>query len=136
VFELHRKLANDTVPVSETDQNILLLANDARFPWLILVPKVPGLQEIYDLSDSDQQDFMRVSTTLGKELMQVFGGDKFNVAALGNQVPQLHVHHIVRYKTDAAWPDPIWGIAKAKPYAKDRLEERLELLQSKLSFAK
>jgi len=86
------------------------------------------------LPEADQMAFSRTSSLLGRELMALFDGDKLNVAALGNQVPQLHVHHIVRYKTDAAWPNPIWGLGKPTAYTQSALDERLQQLQVGLSF--
>jgi len=133
-FQLHAQLAADTEPVAATETHLLLLANDSRYPWLILVPKQINLREIYELSDPDQQELLRVSSALGRDLMRVFSGEKLNVAALGNMVPQLHVHHIVRNSRDAAWPSPIWGVGDPKPYSAQELRERLVLLQRELSF--
>ena len=136
MFQLHDQLKADTSLVAENADCLLLLANDARYPWLILVPKVENATEIYQLSDEVQMAFSRISGVLGRELMALFGGDKLNVAALGNQVPQLHVHHIVRYKTDEAWPNPIWGYGEPEPYEALALEKRLRQLQSELSFCR
>jgi len=136
VFELHPKLKSDTTTVSENEKYLLLLAQDARFPWLILVPKHENISEIYQLPEDDQREVAETSVALGRDLMKIFGGDKLNVASLGNQVPQLHIHHIVRYQGDAAWPNPIWGHAESKPYSTERLNERLELIRSGLSFCK
>ena len=134
MFQLHDQLRKDTTIVSENDACVLLLANDARYPWLILVPKVAEIKEIYQLSEENQLMFSRTSIELGRELMNLFNGDKLNVAALGNQVPQLHVHHIVRYQNDAAWPSPIWGLGEAAVYTKTELDERLQQLRDGLSF--
>ena len=136
MFQLHDQLKADTSLVAENADSLLLLANDARYPWLILVPKVANATEIYQLSDEVQMAFSRISGVLGRELMALFGGDKLNVAALGNQVPQLHVHHIVRYKTDEAWPNPIWGCGEPESYEALALEKRLRQLQSELSFCR
>lgn len=87
--------------------------DDARYPWLILVPMRPGLREIYDLATDDQTTLWQEVTRVGETLMRETGGDKLNVAALGNQVPQLHVHVIARRTDDAAWPGPIWGVGQA-----------------------
>jgi len=134
MFELHERLVADTVQVHASDSLLLLLVNDARYPWLILVPKVEGIRELYELNGDAQQEFYQVSTMLGAEMMTLFQGDKFNVAALGNEVPQLHVHHIVRFKSDVAWPAPIWGKGKPIAYTADEQATRLDLLQSNLSF--
>lgn len=134
VFKLHHRLAADTTVVHETQSLLLLLANDARYPWLILVPKINDVRELYELKGDDWQEFHRVSSILGAELMTLFQGDKLNVAALGNEVPQLHVHHVVRFKTDYAWPAPIWGKGEAITYTPNELATRLNLVQESLSF--
>lgn len=129
-FSLHEQLARDTVRLGSWPLCEVLLMNDSQYPWLILVPRRSGLREIYELSDADLQQFMRESCWLGQRLMDEFGGDKLNVAALGNQVPQLHVHHIVRFRDDAAWPAPIWGKFPAKAYAPEAMSAICERLAS------
>lgn len=99
----------------------LLLMNDSRYPWFILVPRRPGITEIFQLGETDQQQLQRESVALGQGIMSVFGGDKLNVAALGNLVSQLHIHHIVRYRDDATWPGPVWGVGIAVPYTPEQL---------------
>lgn len=133
-FELHSQLAADTVVVGDLPLCRLLLMNDCQYPWTILVPRRAGLREIYELHESDQLRFWRESTQLSQTLMRAFNGDKLNVAALGNMVPQLHVHHIVRFKTDPAWPAPVWGKHPAKPYDGAALNERLQLLRGLLDL--
>jgi len=91
--------------------------NDANYPWFILVPKRQGIKEIFELSEADQQQFLHESSMLSKAIAEHFHADKINVAALGNMVPQLHIHHIVRFIDDPAWPSPVWGYAAAKPYS-------------------
>jgi len=134
MFELHHRLASESSLVHESNDWLLLLANDARYPWLILVPKVDNVREIYELDDHLLQDFYRLSTTLGAELMSLFGGDKLNVAALGNEVSQLHVHHIVRFETDEAWPAPVWGRGESRAYAPDDRAKRMNAMRAYLSF--
>jgi len=107
----------------------LLLMNDARYPWFILVPRRDDIQEIYQLDAEEQLQLQRESSLLGKHLMERFGGDKLNIAALGNLVSQLHVHHIVRYLDDAAWPGPVWGVGLPQPYEDGKLEEVRELIR-------
>lgn len=115
-FELHPRLAADCFALAELPLSRLLLMNDAQYPWCILVPRRAGIREIYELSDNDQLALLRESSMLGRALMQAFAGSKLNVAALGNVVPQLHVHHIVRYENDPTWPAPVWGRHPARPY--------------------
>jgi diadenosine tetraphosphate (Ap4A) HIT family hydrolase len=130
--EIHPQLKNDCVLLGRFDLCYLLLANDANYPWFILVPDRDSIKEIYQLSEDDQRQLLTESSLLSGQIMQIFKGDKLNVAALGNQVPQLHVHHIVRYENDPAWPAPVWGQVAAKPYAETELAEivsKLELSQ-------
>lgn len=115
-FELHPTLAADTFVIGDLDLCRLLLMNDANYPWCILVPRRSGIREIYELPEADQQLLWRESSMLGRALMKAFDGKKLNVAALGNVVPQLHLHHVVRYENDPAWPSPVWGKVAAKPY--------------------
>ncbi len=116
-FELHPQLAQDCFALGDFPLSRLLLMNDANYPWVILVPRRPAIREIHELDDRDRQQLWDESAALSRWLMEIFKGDKLNVAALGNVVPQLHVHHIVRYKTDGAWPSPVWGKQPARPYA-------------------
>jgi len=115
-FELHPRLAADTRVLRQWPLCTVLLMNDARYPWCILVPRRSGIREIYELSTDDQQQLLRESSALGRALMHTFSGTKLNVAALGNVVPQLHVHHVVRFEHDAAWPGPVWGRHPPEPY--------------------
>lgn len=115
-FELHPQLAQDTLTLGDFPLCRLLLMNDAQYPWTILVPRRAGIREIHELNDADRRRLWDESAALSRTLMQVFKGDKLNVAALGNVVPQLHVHHVVRFKSDVAWPAPVWGRHPAQPY--------------------
>ena len=100
----------------------LLLMKDANYPWLILVPDRDGVSELYQLDELDQQQLMRESVLLSKLLAALFQPDKLNIAALGNVVAQLHLHHVVRYRHDAAWPAPVWGRVPPQPYREDQLD--------------
>ncbi|HWU69201.1 MAG TPA: HIT domain-containing protein [Stenotrophobium sp.] len=133
-FQLHPQLAADTTPVGELPLCRLLLMNDRQYPWTILVPRRAGLREIHELEAADLQQFWRESAQLGRALMALFKGDKLNVAALGNRVPQLHVHHIVRFATDPAWPAPVWGRLPAKLYTADELAQRVQSIRKALSL--
>ncbi len=130
MFELHPQLEADTFFVANLELCRLLLMNDANYPWLILVPRVPDVREIYQLSDADQRLLLKESSQLSSALMALFKGDKLNVAALGNMVPQLHIHHIVRYSDDPSWPKPVWGQSPPVPYQADKLEDLLVSLRS------
>ena len=116
-FELDPRLAADTVVVGETPLCRVLLMNDARYPWLILVPRRDDITEPFGLSETDQAQLWQESMRLGEAMKAHFAADKLNIAALGNQVAQLHVHHIARFHADDAWPGPVWGVASAVPYS-------------------
>lgn len=134
-FHLNPRLQSDTAPIGDWPLGRLLLMNDARYPWVILVPRRAEVREIHDLDAADRHVLLNESVQLGRTLMQVFSGHKLNVAALGNVVPQLHLHHIVRYESDDAWPAPVWGRLPALPYAPDALRKRLDLLREHLTPA-
>nr|WP_297460839.1 HIT family protein [uncultured Halomonas sp.] len=125
-FRLHSRLEGDTHPVADLALCQVLLMDDARFPWLILVPRRANVREIFELSTGDQAQLWHEATWLGRELKQAMNGDKLNVATLGNQVPQLHLHVIVRSERDAAWPAPVWGFGDSEPYDSQRLASVLE----------
>ena len=131
-FTLHPQLATDAHPVGEFPLCRLLVMNDARYPWFILVPRRAAVREIYELSEADQAQLLKESSLLARAMMEVFGGDKLNIAALGNMVPQLHVHHIVRYTRDDSWPSPVWGRLPMKPYAPGERSARIDALCPRL----
>lgn len=114
-FLLHPKLQSDTFSVTELPLCSVLLMNNSLFPWLILVPRCASMREIIDLSPDDRHLLLDEISRACEVLKTVYMPDKLNVAALGNQVPQLHVHVIARFTGDAAWPDPVWG-KSSKPY--------------------
>ena len=117
---LDERLEADTFPVTELPLCRVLLMNDTRFTWVILVPRQPGASEVFDLDEESQQQLWREASALGAAMKEAFEGDKINIAALGNMVSQLHVHIIVRHKNDAAWPGPVWGLGNAEPYTPDQ----------------
>lgn len=127
-FELHPRLAEDTISLGHTGLCDIRLMNNAAWPWLLLVPMREGIREIYQLTEQDQMHLLRDSSRLGKGMMELFDGYKLNVAALGNMVPQLHVHHIVRYEGDAGWPGPVWGAKPSVPYSPVELDRRIKVL--------
>ena len=115
-WSLHPQLAADTVPVGDLALARVLLANDANYPWLILVPRIAGAREIIDLTEADQQRLMQEIAKASAALKKLRRPHKINVATLGNMVPQLHVHVLGRDQQDAAWPKPVWGVAPADPF--------------------
>jgi len=128
--EIHSQLADDCIVLGRLPLCHLLLTNDCQFPWFILVPARADIREIYQLEIADRQQLLDESCALSEFLMEVYRGDKLNVAALGNQVPQLHLHHIVRYTTDVAWPAPIWGKQVPQAYSPAAIEEIRTLFDS------
>lgn len=133
MFELHPQLQKDTVKIGSLPLSEVLLMNDTNYPWLILVPRYPEISELHQLSDTDQQQFIRESSFVSARMQKHFQADKMNVAALGNMVPQLHIHHIARYHSDDAWPGPVWGVQPAKPYGEDELQAQKVSLQAVLT---
>jgi diadenosine tetraphosphate (Ap4A) HIT family hydrolase len=115
-WSLHPQLAQDTVPVGDLPLTRVLLANDANYPWLILVPRRPGMVELIDLAENEQVQLLGEIAAAAKALKSITECDKLNIAALGNQVAQLHVHVIARRHSDAAWPRPVWGAAPPIAY--------------------
>jgi len=106
---------------------------DSNYPWFILVPDREDITEIHQLNKTDQQQLMSESSALSRIIDKQFNADKINIAALGNLVPQLHIHHIVRYKTDAAWPAPVWGKFPAKSYTEEETNRVITGIKSVLS---
>ena len=106
--------------------------DDARFPWLILVPRIAGARELLDLDETDRATLLNEVTAVSRALESLLRPDKLNVAALGNVVPQLHVHVIARFREDPAWPAPVWGRVAARPYSPEALVERIGVLREGL----
>ena len=123
VFRLHERLKADTIGLGSTSLCEIRLMNDSTWPWVLLVPAVTGIREIYQLSADQQHQLARESSALSEAMMDVFGGDKMNVAALGNMVPQLHLHHIVRFEGDPGWPGPVWGKQAPVAYSDEELAQ-------------
>jgi len=134
-FALHPRLAADTFVVGELPLSRLLLMNDERFPWCILVPRRQGLQDLHELDDADSAALFGEIRAVSLRLLALEDVDKLNVGALGNRVPQLHVHVVARRTSDAAWPDPVWGNGQARPYSESTYQAMLTRLRSGLNLA-
>ncbi|MCU7372920.1 HIT domain-containing protein [Tahibacter amnicola] len=134
-FVLDPRLANDSHVVGELALSRVLLMNDMRFPWLILVPRRPGLRELTELSREEQRQLLDEVNQAAHVLHAIAKPDKMNIAALGNVVPQLHLHVIARYVGDAAWPRPVWGVGVADPYTAAESSRVLGLLRAGLSLS-
>ncbi|MGY8997244.1 MAG: HIT domain-containing protein [Alphaproteobacteria bacterium] len=131
-FVLDPRLEGDSVPVCDLDLCTVRLMKDARFPWVILVPRIADLAELIDLSHADRQVVTDEIDRVTRALYAHTSAEKMNVAALGNMVRQLHVHVIARFAGDAAWPGPVWGVGTAQAYTEEDRAERLEALRAAL----
>ena len=131
-FQLHSRLQQDCVVLGRFELCQLLMMNDSQYPWFILVPQKSGITELYQLAQSDRQLLIEESSYLSENLAVLFQADKMNVAAIGNLVPQLHIHHVVRYQTDKAWPAPVWGKFNALPYTEKQIIETISLVKERL----
>ncbi len=129
-FTLHPDLVRDGIPMGEFPLCQVLLINNAAYPWFVLVPKRENISDTIDLSPEDYAQLWTESRVFSQAIMEGFQGEKLNVAALGNMTPQLHIHHIVRYKNDTAWPGPIWGKQALTPYDKPGIENVRNILIS------
>ena len=132
MFKLHERLDEDCLLVGQFELCLLLISRDANYPWLILVPKRENITEIFQLEPDDRHQLLHESCVLSQAMTELFAPDKLNIAALGNVVPQLHIHHIARYHSDQAWPSPIWGVVAADEYDPDMLSARCENLRQRL----
>jgi len=134
LFQLHGRLQEDCIELGRFELCRLLLMNDSQYPWFILVPEVADVREIYHLNKSQRDLLNEESCYLAEQLAKLYRADKMNVAVIGNIVPQLHVHHIVRYRDDKAWPAPVWGKFPAIPYNQEQIEQTRALLAGHLAL--
>ncbi|MBI1363554.1 MAG: HIT domain-containing protein [Proteobacteria bacterium] len=132
MFALHPQLQADTFPVTDLQLCRVLLMNDCNYPWVILVPRKDNIREIHQLDGAERQTLMDEMSNVAQKLEHAFSAKKMNVAALGNMVPQLHVHVVARFEEDPAWPTPIWGKVPAKPYDEQSKALMLERVRSLL----
>ena len=131
-YALHAQLDADTLPITSFTLSDVRLMDDANYPWLVLVPRVPDASEITDLDAAQRHMLSDEIDRAARALHQAFRPFKLNIAALGNLVPQLHVHVIARQQSDPAWPLPVWGRVAAKPHTPELLVERIAQLQALL----
>ena len=134
MFTLDTRLDQDTWLIGDLPLCRLLLSNDSNYPWFILVPRREGISELFQLDDDDQKLMWSETTTLARVLKELFGAHKMNVATLGNVVSQMHMHVIVRYRTDAAWPATVWGKLPAKPYVEAQVSDIRSKLKEAFTF--
>jgi len=134
-WSLHAQLARDTTVIGDLALSRLLVVNDANWPWLLLVPRRPGVSEIIDLDEVERAQLMTEIARVGRALKDVTACDKLNVAALGNVVAQLHVHVIARRSGDAGWPKPIWGVAPPLAHDPRELDRFITAIKRKVWVA-
>lgn len=132
MFTLDSRLDQDCFQLGDFRLNRLLLMNDARYPWFILVPRREDVTEVFQLSENDQSQLWREVSWLSEMLKDAVSADKMNIATLGNVVSQLHIHVIARRKVDAAWPGPVWGHSPAEPYSQEQLADLKRRLKALL----
>jgi len=133
VVELHPRLQQDTRALGETPLCWIRYMNDRRFPWLILVPRVAGVTEWHELAMQQQQELLALVNRCAENLKRVAAVDKINIGALGNLVPQLHVHVIGRHDGDPCWPGPVWGNGAPQPWPEGESPDWLQPLRESLS---
>ena len=133
-FCLDPRLETDTLPIGDLLLCRVRLMNDARFPWLILVPRKPGLREFTDLAVTERAILMEEITAASNALQAATGAQKLNVGALGNKVAQLHVHVVARFESDAVWPAPVWGQGVAVPYAEAAAQALAAQITARMGF--
>ncbi len=129
-FQLAPELTRDCIHLGDFPLCRVLMMNDSQYPWFILVPRRNDIKEAFELDKHDQDLLNKESLLFAQWLSKTYQADKINVAALGNMVSQLHVHHVARFKTDIAWPSPVWGFCAAKPFT----QESAELLAEKIAL--
>jgi len=131
-WSLHSRLKEDTIDIGDLPLSKVLVIKDAHYPWLLLVPRRADAVEIIDLDEVQQAQLMTEITRVSRALKEITKCDKLNVAALGNLVPQLHVHIIARRTSDAAWPRPVWGVMPPLPHDAEEVQNFISALRRKI----
>jgi len=131
-WTLSAQLKTDTIDIGDLPLSRVLIIKDAHYPWLLLVPRRPDIIEIIDLSEVEQAQLMTEVCRVARALKDITTCDKLNIAALGNLVPQLHVHVIARRAGDAAWPRPVWGVMPPLPHDAEEVQNFISALRRKI----
>jgi len=131
-WSLHPQLKTDTIDIGDLPLSRVLVIKDANYPWLLLVPRREGAVEIIDLDEVAQAQLMTEIARVSRALKDITKCDKLNVAALGNAVPQLHVHVIARRASDAAWPRPVWGVAPPLSHDAQEVQHFISAIRRKI----
>src|ERR1700755_3516964 len=131
-WSLHSQLKKDTIDIGDLPLSKVLVIKDANYPWLLLVPRRPDGIEIIDLDEVEQAQLMTEINRVGRALKDITKCDKLNIAALGNVVPQLHVHVIARRSSDVAWPRPVWGVSPELEHDPEEVQHFISALRRKI----
>jgi diadenosine tetraphosphate (Ap4A) HIT family hydrolase len=131
-WTLSSQLKKDTIDIGDLPLSRVLIIKDAHYPWLLLVPRRPDIIEIIDLTEVEQAQLMTEVSRVARALKEVTKCDKLNIAALGNLVPQLHIHVIARRSGDAAWPRPVWGVMPPLPHDAGEVQNFISALRRKI----
>jgi diadenosine tetraphosphate (Ap4A) HIT family hydrolase len=131
-WSLHARLKEDTIDIGDLPLSRVLVIKDAHYPWLLLVPRRADVVEIIDLTEVEQAQLMTETSRVSRALKDITKCEKLNIAALGNMVPQLHVHVIARRSNDVAWPRPVWGVAPPLPHDADEVQQFINALRRKI----
>ena len=131
-WSLHPQLDKDTINIGDLPLSRVLVIKDANYPWLLLVPRRVDIRELIDLDDVEQAQLTTEINRVARALKDVTKPDKLNIAALGNAVPQLHIHIIARRTSDAAWPRPVWGVVLPLPHDPQEVEAFIAALRRKI----
>jgi diadenosine tetraphosphate (Ap4A) HIT family hydrolase len=131
-WSLNRQLEQDTINIGDLPLSRVLVVNDGNYPWLMLVPRREGAKELVDLNDVEQSQLMTEINRVARALQDITKPDKLNIAALGNMVPQLHVHVIARRTSDPAWPRPVWGVVPPVPHDPQEIEHFIRALRRQI----
>ena len=134
-WTLHPQLDRNTASLGDLPLSRVLVINDANYPWLLLVPRRPDITEVIDLGEVEQAQLMTEVTRVARALREATACHKLNIAALGNAVPQLHVHIIARFRNDPAWPKPVWGAVPPRAYEREELHNFVQPLRKKIWLA-
>jgi diadenosine tetraphosphate (Ap4A) HIT family hydrolase len=128
-FVLHPQLKKDTIFLGSLELSEILLMNDSRYPWIILVPRIENAVDMTNLSETERKVFVEEINVVADAIKKQYQPDRINIAMLGNVVPQLHCHIIARFETDFAWSKPVWGTGDAVHYTKEQQEKSISLFQ-------
>jgi diadenosine tetraphosphate (Ap4A) HIT family hydrolase len=133
-WQLDAQIGRDTAQVGDLTLCCVRAMNDATYPWLVLVPRRAGVTEIIDMDAADRAQLMTEISAAATVLKDVTRCDKLNIGAIGNLVPQLHIHIVARRRGDPAWPKPVWGAAPPQPYAPQTLDAFVEAVREAIGI--